>query len=624
MSEPTPESSAAKTPDDEALPEASVSHPLPGIDVSEEEPGPLPDIQNAQDAVPGVEAEAIPDIESTRAAESSAKVQPAQRAETPRPSEPVQDAGPAHGNEPVQAPELALASASVGMLAAKAMEIQFSVEEQILDVKLQLAARSSELAQATEQLALQKADNARIRKEYEEKLKRMKGMMASATKALAEHKQTIATGEALAQEKDTQTQCLQRELESLREENAELKATVDRLEQAVTLEKETAKASQIQLEKDYLVTKQELADLKTEFSSYKNRAHVALQKAISGSSSEARIAELEQDKLDLEVTKTAALSRLSHANVQIQALEEDANAASTRAQFLEAKASKLTDELHSASLHIARLNEKINDLSQQNERFAGEHDAAQATMEADIAATKQGFVQLQEQLEEQLAQKTAEYESLERISETLSSELSALRKQHERQAKQLLDLQSAPNAAAVSVPEPQGGDLSRGSSIVTSPVDYRDPNGHLDDTTSERMNTASSSLLDLLSVSINTPNSSFKNTSKSFKEKELELQLEQMAELLNESETTVKQLTNQEAVLKEELRRLDRFEKRQNLSGEYLKNIVMSFLESEAREPLIPVISNLLHLSSEEVARLKKAVASSQEQPLTSYNFGFF
>ena len=68
------------------------------------------------------------------------------------------------------------------------------------------------------------------------------------------------------------------------------------------------------------------------------------------------------------------------------------------------------------------------------------------------------------------------------------------------------------------------------------------------------------------------------------REKEQALKIQHLAELLNDSEATVKRLEEQEKVLKEEIRRMDRMEKRQDMSIEYLKNVVLKFLESSAGE----------------------------------------
>ena len=70
--------------------------------------------------------------------------------------------------------------------------------------------------------------------------------------------------------------------------------------------------------------------------------------------------------------------------------------------------------------------------------------------------------------------------------------------------------------------------------------------------------------------------------------------------------------------MKEELRKLDRLEKRQDLSVEYLKNVVLKFFESNPadREPLIPVISTILQLSPDEVQSLKENAVDANSNPV--------
>ncbi|CAG8776116.1 4635_t:CDS:2, partial [Dentiscutata heterogama] len=64
------------------------------------------------------------------------------------------------------------------------------------------------------------------------------------------------------------------------------------------------------------------------------------------------------------------------------------------------------------------------------------------------------------------------------------------------------------------------------------------------------------------------------------KERDYIMKLKHMAEMLNESEYQVQKLMEQEKFLKEEIRKLDRSEKRQNLNVEYLKNVVLKFFET--------------------------------------------
>ena len=88
--------------------------------------------------------------------------------------------------------------------------------------------------------------------------------------------------------------------------------------------------------------------------------------------------------------------------------------------------------------------------------------------------------------------------------------------------------------------------------------------------------------------------------------------IEQLSHLLTESESNVERLLEQEVFLKEQLRNNDRIEVlEKRLSVEYLKNIVLSFLESKTKESLIPVLSRVLELSAEEEQKLRKSTAIS-------------
>ena len=64
-------------------------------------------------------------------------------------------------------------------------------------------------------------------------------------------------------------------------------------------------------------------------------------------------------------------------------------------------------------------------------------------------------------------------------------------------------------------------------------------------------------------------------------------------------------------MLKEELRKYERVEKRQDMNVEYLKNIVLTFLEAETvekKEPLLAVVSQVLQLDSQEIERLRRSL----------------
>jgi len=93
--------------------------------------------------------------------------------------------------------------------------------------------------------------------------------------------------------------------------------------------------------------------------------------------------------------------------------------------------------------------------------------------------------------------------------------------------------------------------------------------------------------------------------SSSNREIELKKQVQNLMDLLNESERNVRELTKKESNLKEELDKMNRDEKRTTVNMEYLKNVVLRFLESNEKEKLVPVITNLLQLDSKEIERLQ-------------------
>jgi chromosome segregation ATPase len=74
------------------------------------------------------------------------------------------------------------------------------------------------------------------------------------------------------------------------------------------------------------------------------------------------------------------------------------------------------------------------------------------------------------------------------------------------------------------------------------------------------------------------------NTPSPAKERELEMQIQELQELLTDCEFEISRLKDQEQMLKEEVRRLDRIENRGDLRHEYVKNVVLSFFESQDRQ----------------------------------------
>ena len=97
---------------------------------------------------------------------------------------------------------------------------------------------------------------------------------------------------------------------------------------------------------------------------------------------------------------------------------------------------------------------------------------------------------------------------------------------------------------------------------------------------------------------------------------EAQRRLGQLQLLLAEAEETSERLEVQATVLKKEIRRLEANATRAEATNlEYLKNVVVRFIASAAdeRAALIPVLSKLLHLTSEETEQATAAFERSLE-----------
>ncbi|KAJ4964098.1 hypothetical protein NE237_024037 [Protea cynaroides] len=73
--------------------------------------------------------------------------------------------------------------------------------------------------------------------------------------------------------------------------------------------------------------------------------------------------------------------------------------------------------------------------------------------------------------------------------------------------------------------------------------------------------------------------------------------------------------SQQEAMLKEELRNMERMQKREGVDMTYLKNVILKLLETGEVEALLPVIGMLLQFSPEEIQKCQQASRSSTDVP---------
>jgi len=81
-------------------------------------------------------------------------------------------------------------------------------------------------------------------------------------------------------------------------------------------------------------------------------------------------------------------------------------------------------------------------------------------------------------------------------------------------------------------------------------------------------------------------------------------------------------LALQTDALKKEIRSADRSRTRDGTNLEYLKNVVLKYIETEEHETLMPVLSSLLQFTTEEVSRANLA-RDSRKAPITTTVWGY-
>lgn len=74
----------------------------------------------------------------------------------------------------------------------------------------------------------------------------------------------------------------------------------------------------------------------------------------------------------------------------------------------------------------------------------------------------------------------------------------------------------------------------------------------------------------------------------------------------------------QEALLKEEVRNMERMQKREGVDLTYLKNVILKLLETGEVEALLPVVAMLLQFSPDELRKCQQAYRSATEVPPSS------
>jgi hypothetical protein len=92
---------------------------------------------------------------------------------------------------------------------------------------------------------------------------------------------------------------------------------------------------------------------------------------------------------------------------------------------------------------------------------------------------------------------------------------------------------------------------------------------------------------------------------------QLRLRINDCTKLMKETEETNRLLQMQQVVLKDEIREMERAQKREGANLLYLKNIVVKYMITKDNEALLPVLSTILQFSPDDLQAIRDANSGS-------------
>ncbi|KFD46841.1 hypothetical protein M513_12287 [Trichuris suis] len=371
------------------------------------------------------------------------------------------------------------------------------------------------------------------------------------------------------------------------------------------------------LEREREQLQAELCSVTGEFEAYKVRSQAVLkQKNLTNSPQwiehETQERELLEDQLHVAQKRLAELSHsYDCALVQIKELSETGTETKERLESTMRKAEVVENALRRKLEHFSKQSvEAVRTLEQKLQEANDQLERTKRDLQDQLRMKDENHAAEKAILERKLqnCQSTMPiYGPSEQVDGSTNAELPVNKKSAE--------LNGASNATICSRCGDESSSLKQPLFIqVGSAAEkYHRTNGHL---------LPLEDLLERGSGDLPTQSPSM-SVSDAYEEHRIRVQ--HLTELLYEAELTGSRLTEQNRVLKEEIRRLTRNEERQRhlSNAEYLKNVVLKFVNPkfhDARLSLLPVLTTMLSLSKEEAAELEKIAASDGTASSSSFS----
>ncbi|XP_068428479.1 GRIP and coiled-coil domain-containing protein 2 [Clinocottus analis] len=456
----------------------------------------------------------------------------------------------------------------------------------------------------------------------EEKTSKTKQLLVKTKKELADAKMQESALMVLQASMRGELEANQQQLERAKIEVCELTGEQHRLQEQLrsALEQQQRTNSSLQqrinsLQQERDIAKTELMATAGEFDGYKVRVHNVLkqQKSKTTAQSEGETVKVEREQLSSQVEQLR--SRLAESQQSLQSSAAEVQQLQTEYDSLLERHNKILQETVSKE---AELRDRLLSVQSENVALRLEVSQAQADLCSQVEGQRHTY---REQLRKLQDDHRTTVETLQgqlsRVEEHLQSQNSSVAIQSGRKS-----LTSDPHRR-----NPDQNQAGMGMMALSDPQSMAREEGEgMETTETERPSPALSPLpsLEQLLMSPDPKQEPFVWTVAPTKE-ELSLKLstatrsmEHMNGLLHETEATNAVLMEQIALLKSEVRRLERNQEREKSVAnlEYLKNVLLQFIflqSGSERQALLPVIHTMLQLSPEEKSKLA-AIAQGEEE----------
>ncbi|KAI8332127.1 hypothetical protein BC941DRAFT_437593 [Chlamydoabsidia padenii] len=495
----------------------------------------------------------------------------------------------------------------------------FQLDEQVKDLKYQLSCKVEENTNLQETLSTRTG-------EYESKLKKMREIFGQATKNIDKYRATISSQEqTIAQindelaEANLQLSDLNKAVATFKDEKASLELEIKGIKSSYQFECGRLEDSKRQLGN-------QLEQTRTDYEQYKKRAHQLMQQR-SDQTDDSRLGTLQSQIKKLEMQKMGYETEKAEQARKIELMDLDIRQSLDRIRELQAKQTHLADTLN----ELDEKRQRVSQLEKQMKLEREDHDKAieavkgsyeeklQQLMVSGVTDGSPSTIPTKQQQEQHSDKNTTfsdtnndnNYNSLKVTSDPMKRHTSPQQQQEETAAMEsIMEYLNEDNTRLrQSLEEKEQTCVELQQKILQlqqkwqqeSDDDNSDngKNNMIQQTQDNHGGDVYESMMQLLSPLISRPET---------KSIDLEKQVARLQDMLQESEDQITALRKQEKLLKDEVRKLDSVDKRQNMSVEYIKNVLLKFLTSENKEYLVPVLAKVLFLDPAETEQLQRAV----------------